>query len=208
MGSPARPQRRPSGCSATEAGQTQGAAGHGMMCAVPYLGGGVGVDQGQFDDAGPTSGHREGPAGRRSADFLGGAHERERVRQHVTRCESRSERGGRSAALKGETGPGTPPEACASSQAPPGTPCAAHAARHVQERSVVRGGRTDSRRGVCDDAGLGSRPNRGQSPTAGSGVWHYRGWGKFWEGNARRALLLTRGVCISGQSRAGSRRRE
>ena len=85
MGSPARPQRRPSGCSATEAGQTQGAAGHGMMCAVPYLGGGVGVDQGQFDDAGPTSGHREGPAARRPADFLGGAHERERVRQHVTR---------------------------------------------------------------------------------------------------------------------------
>ena len=81
MGSPARPQRRPSGCSATEAGQTQGAAGHGMMCAVPYLGGGVGVDQGQFDDAGPTSGHREGPAARRPADFLGGAHERERLRQ-------------------------------------------------------------------------------------------------------------------------------
>ena len=104
-------------------------------------------------------------------------------------------------ALKGETGPGTPPEACASSQAPPGTPCAAHAARHVQERSVVRG-RTDSRRGVCDDAGLGSRPNRGQSPTVGSGVWYYRGWGKFWEGNAPRALLLTRGACISGQSRA------
>ena len=62
---------------------------------------------------------------------------------------------------------------------------------------MVRGGRTDSRRGVCDDAGVGSRPNRGQSPTAGSGVWHYRGWGKFWEGNAPRALLLTRGVCIS-----------
>ena len=73
---------------------------------------------------------------------------------------------------------------------------------------MVHGGRTDSRRGVCADAGLASRPNRGQSPTAGSGVWHYRGWGKFWEGNAPRALLLTRGVCISAQSRAGSRRRE
>ena len=68
---------------------------------------------------------------------------------------------------------------------------------------MVHGGRTHVRRGVCADAGLGSRPNRGQSPTAGSGVWHYRGWGKFWEGNAPRALLLTRGVCISGQSPAG-----
>ena len=68
---------------------------------------------------------------------------------------------------------------------------------------MVRGGRTDSRRGVCDDEGLGSRPNRGQSPTAGSGVWHYRGWGGFWSRNAPRALLLTRGVCISGQSRQG-----
>ena len=65
---------------------------------------------------------------------------------------------------------------------------------------MVHGVRTHVRRGVCADAGLGSRPNRGQSRTAGSGVWHYRGWGKFWEGNAPRALLLTRGVCISGQA--------
>ncbi len=84
MGSPARPQRRPSGCSATEAGQTQGAAGHGMMCAVPYLGGGVGVDQGQFDDAGPTPGHREGPAARRPADFLA-------ARMNVSACQARDE---------------------------------------------------------------------------------------------------------------------
>ena len=100
--------RRPSGCSATEAGQTQGAAGHGMMCAVPYLGGGVGVDQGQFDDAGPTSGHREGPAGRRSADFLGGAHERERVRQHVTRSREQVRTGREQCGAQRRNRPGHP----------------------------------------------------------------------------------------------------
>ena len=79
-----------------------------MMCAVPYLGGGVGVDQGQFDDAGPTSGHREGPAARRSADFLGGAHERERVRQHVTRSREQVGTGREQCGAQRRNRPGHP----------------------------------------------------------------------------------------------------